>query len=795
MPGTVRPPNAKLRVGTFEVDSARNTITGADGTSIHAEPKIIELLLQLAAHPGDVLSRDHLIETVWNGACGADQCLSATISRLRRIFGDAPAHPGYIETIPKRGYRLVAPVKVRLPAKAALPETVAADGPAAPETKPIEAPGRLHRIPRRALAGGVLALFLVAAAGAWLVKSGTGSALPDPAAVSAPPTSIAVLPLTSVGDRPEDTYFADGLSEELIDNLAGLPPLKVAGRTSSFYFKGRRDALRDVRAALGVDYVLEGNVRRAGRRLRVTVRLLDATTGFSLWSETYDRDASDIFEVQQGIARAVAAQLRLRLGPEGPDKTIRRWTNDTDAYQAYLEGLAHFRRNGWTLKERRSVDQLRLAWRAFTDAVARDPDFAPAHARLALSYLFLALMTDGREVTHVEAAAAAQEHVRTALELAPDLGIAHLANGFLLQQKALRNVVGMEQELNLAEAAYARALELDGSDYEALVQLAYLSADRGDGARAIELLERARRKEPLAREVLLAIGRQYTWQYRIDEARRILDRLNRFYPDFVEGFIARARLESVAGRLDRAVPFYEAILRASDHPFADFDLGLIYLSLDDRKTGYRHLARAYGNDWVVMRHLFERDYEGLRTAFEKRIEAQRIPAERLLVGAILYSFQTGRNDAMFRYLQRLDPAYSRDQLAPAKSGQHLNLYLMTAIALGDSGDLERATRRLKSALAFIDADSSETGWLKEVKRAAILANLGRHDEAITALRAAAALGWRKLYNPFWWGEGPHIRDDRMFAPLLNDRTFQAIIAEVERDNAATLARLRARAGR
>ena len=794
MPGTVRPPNTKLRVGAFEIDSARNIIIGSDGASIHVEPKIIELLMQLAAHPGEVLSRDHLIETVWNGAYGADPCLSATISRLRRIFDDSPARPDYIETISKRGYRLIAPVEIRASAEAALPAPDGIKAPATPDAEPVRALNRGRRTRRRILGWGGLAILLIAASGSWITKDGNEGTAPDLAAVSSSAKSIAVLPLTSVGDSPEDEYFADGLSEELIDNLAKLPPLRVAGRTSSFYFKGQQNALRDVQAALGVDYVLEGNVRRAEGRLRVTVRLLDVTTGFALWSEIYDRDASDIFEVQQDIARAVTAQLRIQLGTDDDVLALRRWTSDPDAYEVYLKGLAHFRRNGWTLKERRNVDQLRLAWRAFGDAVARDPDFAPAHARLALSYLFLSLMTGGKEIAYGEAATVAQRHVQTALGLAPELSVAHLANGFLLQQKALQNVAGMAHELDLAEAAYERALALDASNYEALVQLAYLSADRGDGARAIAFLERASQSEPLAREVLLAAGRQYTWQYRLDEARETLDRLNRFYPDFAEGFIARARLESVAGRFDRAVPFYEAVLRTTDHPFANLDLGLIYLSLGDRETGYRYLERAYGGDWTVMKRLFEGDYEGLHAAFEEMIGSQRNPAERLLLGAVLMSFQTARDDDMFRYLERLDPTYSRDDIAPAKSGQHLGRYLMTAVALGKAGEVDRARLRMDAALAFIDGDSSETGWLKEIKRTAILANLGRRDEAIAALRAAVTLGWRKLYNPFWWGEGPHIRDDRMFAPLLDDPEFRAIIDEVETDNAATLARLRARPG-
>ncbi len=794
MPGTVRPPNAKLRVGAFEIDSARNIIIGTDGASIHVEPKIIELLMQLAAHPGEVLSRDHLIETVWNGAYGADPCLSATISRLRRIFDDSPARPDYIETISKRGYRLIAPVEIRASAEAALPASDGIKAPATPDAKPVPALNRGRRTRRRILGWGGLAILLIAASGSWIAKDGNEGTAPDLAAVSSSAKSIAVLPLTSVGDSPEDEYFADGLSEELIDNLAKLPPLRVAGRTSSFYFKGQQNALRDVQAALGVDYVLEGNVRRAEGRLRVTVRLLDVTTGFALWSEIYDRDASDIFEVQQDIARAVTAQLRIQLGTDDDDLALHRWTSDPDAYEAYLKGLAHFRRNGWTLKERRNVGQLRLAWRAFGDAIARDPDFAPAHARLALSYLFLSLMTGGKEIAYSEAATVAQRHVQTALGLAPELSVAHLANGFLLQQKALRNVADMAHELDLAEAAYERALALDASNYEALVQLAYLSAERGDGARAIAFLERASQSEPLAREVLLAAGRQYTWQYRLDEARETLDRLNRFYPDFAEGFIARARLESVAGRFDRAVPFYEAVLRTTDHPFANFDLGLIYLSLGDRATGYRHLERAYGGDWTVMKRLFEGDYEGLHAAFEKMIGSQPNPAERLLLGAVLMSFQTARDDDMFRYLERLDPTYSRDDLAPAKSGQHLGRYLMTAVALGKAGEVDRARQRMDAALAFIDGDSSETGWLKEIKRTAVLANSGRRDEAIAALRAAVTLGWRKLYNPFWWGEGPHIRDDRMFGPLLDDPEFRAIIDEVETDNAATLARLRARPG-
>ena len=245
----------EFRVGDWLVEPDLNRITQAEKI-IQVEPKVLEVLVCLANHPGEVLPKDKIIPAVWSDTYVTDEVLTYSISELRKAFGDDARNPHIIQTIPRKGYRLIAPVVQLAPA-----------------------------------------------------------AKPQP--------SIAVLAFSDMSPEKDQEYFCDGIAEEIINNLAHLKGLRIASRTSSFAFKGKSEDVRTIGRKLGVATVLEGSIRKAGNRLRITVQLIGVEDGYHLWSERYDRELKDVFAIQDEISRSVAAALRITLSPKESDAIAR----------------------------------------------------------------------------------------------------------------------------------------------------------------------------------------------------------------------------------------------------------------------------------------------------------------------------------------------------------------------------------------------------------------------------------------------------------------------------------------
>jgi TolB-like protein len=276
------------------------------------------VLLCLAEHPGETLSKEQLFQAVWPNTVVTEDVLKRCVAELRRAFNDDARNPGIIETISKRGYRLIA--SVTIPTTAVTP---AAEAPVS--------------------------------------------------------DSIAVLPFINMSADPENEYFADGITEEIIDALAQIQELHVVGRSSAFSFKGKHIDLRIVGKQLNVRTVLEGSVRRAGNQLRITAQLVNAADGYHLWSERYDRELKDVFAIQEEIARGIAQRLRVTF-PWSENPLIKAGTPNLEAYQSYLKGRA--------LLYKRGSGMLRAA-ACCQRAVDLDPSYALAWAGLAYCHTTL----------------------------------------------------------------------------------------------------------------------------------------------------------------------------------------------------------------------------------------------------------------------------------------------------------------------------------------------------------------------------------------------------------------------
>jgi len=309
-------------------------------------------------------------------------------------------------------------------------------------TEPISGAPPAAQVKLR-MAYAAVVLLLMAGLGYLLYERGFGKAQ-----ANEPHDSIAVLPFTNLSGDASRDYFSDGMSEELLNLLARVPGLKVASRTSSFAFKGRNLDIREVGRELGVQTVLEGSVRQAGDQVRITAQLIDAESGFHLWSATYDRKLEDIFQVQDEIAAAIVDKLRIELAPQEQELAVRDKapTQNVEAYELYLQGRAIWRKRG--------EDNLKKAIDLYQRALGLDPGFARAHAALASAYVVMPGYTK-EEGDEARLEPLAETSARQALSIDPNIGEAHAV---LAQIKANRG------DLLDAEAGFFFAISLEPND-------------------------------------------------------------------------------------------------------------------------------------------------------------------------------------------------------------------------------------------------------------------------------------------------------------------------------------------
>jgi TolB-like protein len=303
-----------------------------------------------------------------------DHSLHNAIARIREVLGDSAETPRYIETLPRRGYRYIGPV-ADFPTLRAAAET----GHRASQPLTLVTAPKRKRLPILVLAALVLgALFTLG-----LVASTTWRYLHAKAAVL-PIQSIAVLPLDNLSGDPSEEFFADGMTDQLITDLAKVGSLRVISRTSVMRYKGTKKALPAIARELNVDAIVEGSVIRSGPRVRVTAQLIRASTDQHLWAETYDRDLGDILMLQGEVADAIAQQVRAQLTPNQHSQLRSAHVVNPAAYDDYLRGRLYF------TNEFTNPDSLRKAQHYFEDAIQKDSNFALAYAGLADTYVFLA---------------------------------------------------------------------------------------------------------------------------------------------------------------------------------------------------------------------------------------------------------------------------------------------------------------------------------------------------------------------------------------------------------------------
>jgi TolB-like protein/DNA-binding winged helix-turn-helix (wHTH) protein/Tfp pilus assembly protein PilF len=409
-----------------------------------------QILVMLLESPGEVVTRDELRDKLWSADTFVDfdVGLNNAVLRLRNALGDSADSPRFIETLPRRGYRFIAPVDAPVAAQVndhAQPSTAgnqrkAVASLAAATTQVAKPPLQWFRARRIWTVGLVLAVLLALFAalnvGGWRQRILGGA---SPPAIR----SLAVLPLENLSGDEAQQYFADGMTDELITDLASIARVRVISRTSTTHYKGSRKTVPEIARELNVDAVVEGSVGRSGNKVRIRAQLVRAAPEEHLWAESYERDLPDVLALQRDVANAIANEIKIKLTPEEKVRLANARKVNPEAYQLYLRGRFSF--ENWT------HDAVKLARENFQKAIEKDPSYAVAYAGLADTYVFG--VTGLQPKVSIPLARVA---TGKALQLDDSLGDAHAA---LAQVKFLG-----DWDSAGAEKEFRRAIDLNPSD-------------------------------------------------------------------------------------------------------------------------------------------------------------------------------------------------------------------------------------------------------------------------------------------------------------------------------------------
>lgn len=635
----------------------------------------------------------------------------------------------------------------------------------------------------------ILTLLLLVGGGIfWLYQRG-GDA-PVTAAPATGPTaeatgsrpSIAVLPFVNLSNDPENEYFSDGLAEQLLNDLARVEGIEVVGRTSSFAFKGRNLDLRAIGKELGVAHILEGSVRKAGNRVRISAQLVSAGNGLNLWSASYDRELTDVFAVQEQIATQVIEALRVSLLGAEAQRLRARPTRNLEAYEAYLRGMQQLARASW--------GSLRQAAAEFRRALVLDPRYILAHVGLAEAYVTLAY---SGAVTPEEALDVAGPAIERALAIDPELPDAHAVRGWIENSRG---------DSAAAERSYRRGLQEAASLGFAPVHYGTFLLSHMRYAEARDMLLTAVEQDPLSPQLLFVLAYAYDGVRDHASALAVLTRASEIDPNNPTSLWSRAVIQYWSlGSVDRALPELAEARRIDPHdPEIPSLTALAWLDLGDpeRAAKWVEAARALDPEHPLTRRaavalaLFRGDVAGAATIsriaveevlpgrFESRLAFLR--ALRLEPGADLAWLQA-------RY-EQFYPGLAAGRRVFEQSGFWMVLmpreYALAEIDLAailiERGQHERAQALLLDAWTFVERSPPTGMFGNGVMAASIHALRGESQRAITALRTAIEAGW---IENWWWT----LRYDPSLASLRKTREFQAIVASIEAKTAAEHARV------
>lgn len=754
---------ALLQIGDWVVDPDTDTV--ARGNELQKlEPRAMRLLLLLAQSPGAVISVDRMLTEVWPGVIVGPASVYQAISQLRRALADTDPEPTYIATVPRKGYRLVAPVHALAAPAASQPGASQPTAPPAPVAPPV-IPGQ--RRLRLALGGAAaLAVLALLAAVLW-------SPVQRYFAPASPTPSIVVLPFIDMTDNRQDQAFCDGLTEELSNWLAQIPTLRVVARTSAFAYQGRDVDVRTIGRELGASHLLEGSVRRSGNQLRITAQLVSTRDGFHLWSANFDRPIDDVVKVQEEIARSVADNLEIRLTEQTGQGFAARRGGTPQAYQLYL--LARHHQQGLTRDDNDRAIEL------YQQALALDKNFALAYTGLASAYINQSYL-NGLSIKDV--ADKAEPLLATAVRLDGNLADIYTARG------ALRSDQGRNDE---ALRDLRHAIDLNPNDSDALAEMGYLFIYNARPRDALASYSAAATLDPRNFNLQARRCIAFADMARFDEADLACAHARALAPESSWALVATSWLDWARGRIDDALKWNALALKASPNEFTLYkDRSNLLLSLGlpaaARATLEQARPTAPNDEAVAVRLALIDYYQGGAPALRSQLASAHFEtsarADTLLLAARLQLLLHDAAAARRLLDQALAAAdLGRDTLDNAwieREGESNELAMAITELWMD--DRPAALRRLDALAtrvqALMQAGVERYGAYK--LRAEVLALRTDADGAMLALRHAADLGWR---------EAMQAEHDPAFESLRSRSDYRALIERAKQQNLQMQARV------
>jgi TolB-like protein/DNA-binding winged helix-turn-helix (wHTH) protein/Flp pilus assembly protein TadD len=621
--GPVVPPPRTIRFGVFELD-VRSGELRKQGRKIRLEGQPVHILICLLENPGELVTREELHRRLWpaDTYVNFEHGLNAAVKRLRQALNDSADNPRFVETLPRRGYRFLAPVEsVRAEEDTpVVPEVLEKPEPALEEPSRAEAHRRVAPM-QWLLAWKKFGLALLVVFGiltAWMLR---------PKNTRSPVIrSLAVLPLENLSHDPSQDYFADGMTDELITELGQISELRVISRTSVMTYKGARKSLPQIARELNVETVVEGTVLRSGDQVRITAQLVQAPADKELWAQSYEGDVRQTLALQRQVARAIAEQIHIELTSHERDVLKNVKAVNPDAYEAYLKG-----RYFWN---KRTADGMKKAIDYFNQAIEKDPNYAQAYAGLTDSY---ALAGDWKYgvLAPKEAYPKAKAAAVKAIELDNTLGEAHISLAYCLD--------GFDWDFASAGREFARGIELSPGYATGYEWYGWHLASLGRNGEAVAEVQKAASLDPLSLIISSDLAEELLIAHRYDEAteqtRKTINMDSFFAPahyvlgqafvqkhmyqeaiaelqkaiELSEGSTAftanLAYAYAVSGRRDEAVKLLNDLKNRSRNGFSNAaEIALVYVGLDQKEQAMAWLEKAFEerfSPWVLMRPTFD----------------------------------------------------------------------------------------------------------------------------------------------------------------------------------------------
>jgi TolB-like protein/DNA-binding winged helix-turn-helix (wHTH) protein/Flp pilus assembly protein TadD len=622
--GPAAPARRVARFGVFELDLRTGELRKY-GHKVPIQGQPIQILILLTERAGELVTREELHQKLWpsDTFVGFEHGLNAAVKRLRQALDDSADTPRFVETLPRRGYRFIAPIEIVGASRHAL------DVSGAPPDQQPSGAGEQVNVAGKTAANerlrwvfswkgasfaSVLALALLTI---WIFR---------PASPSGSIRSLAVLPLENLSGDPSQDYFSDGMTDELITELGQIRELRVISRTSVMTYKGVRKSLPKIARELNVDAVVEGTVLRSREQVRITAQLIHAHADKHLWAQSYEGDMREALALQKQVARAIAEHIRIELTPAERDVLKNVKAVNAEAYEAYLKG-----RYFWN---KRTADGFRKAVDYFNQAIEKDPTYAPAYSGLADSYALLGdweygVLAPGEAYPKAKAAAT------KALELDNALGEAHISLAFTLD--------GFDWDFEAAGTEFKRGINLAPSYATGHQWYAGHLTLLGRSAEAIEEMKKAENLDPLsliisadlAEDFLIAnrydegvaqvkktididanfalahyqLGQAFLQKHKNNEAIAELQKAVELSGGSTACTSSLAYAYALSGRKNEAVTILNDLKNRTNRSFSNApEIALVYLGLDQRDQAMAWLETGYAerfNPGVLRRPAFD----------------------------------------------------------------------------------------------------------------------------------------------------------------------------------------------